>query len=277
MAKDIDLTSQKWLNLVFEGKNKSYGAYVLREESSNRHLKALLIVLVVGLALVFLPGVIKSLIPEKEEVIDDTVISVTSVDLTNIEQEVPEENIIRELANVPPPPVLKQTVQFTPPVIAPDEQVGDEDLMATQQDLTDSNVAISVATVQGVEEGGVDIADLEDHKVIVQQETPEIFSHVEDPAMFPGGQEEMMKWLAKNINYPPIAAEQGIQGRVTLRFIVGPDGTVSGVTVLRGLNPSLDKEAVRVVSNMPKWKPGKQNGVPVHVYFTLPVVFKLQR
>ena len=274
MAKDIDLTSQKWLNLVFEGKNKSYGAYVLREESSDRHIRSLIIVTLVGLGLVFLPNLIKSVIPQKQAVEQVTSVDMTAIDL---DQEIPEENQIKEIENVPPPPLLKETVQFTPPVIAKDEEVRDEDLLLTQQELTDNQVDISVATVQGVKEGGVDIADLQDHKVVVQEEKkPEIFSHVEVPPQFPGGEKELMKWLTDNINYPVIAAEQGIQGRVILRFVVGPDGTVGSVEVQRSLDPSCDKEAVRVVKKMPKWIPGKQNGNPVYVYYTLPVLFKLQ-
>ncbi|MDR0680315.1 MAG: TonB family protein [Dysgonamonadaceae bacterium] len=270
MARDIDLTAQRWLDLVFEGKNKRYGAYVLREESGNRHLKALLIVAVVGLALVFLPKVISSVIPKAPDIIQTE-----EVNMVEFNQEIPEEDQIKQIENVPPPPLLKETVQFTPPVIKRDEEVKNE--VVTQQELTDNKADISVKTVEGVKEGGVDIADLQDHKVVVQEEKkPEIFSHVEVPPSFPGGERELMKWLTENINYPVIAAEQGIQGRVILRFVVGPDGSVGSVEVQRSLDPSCDKEAVRVVKKMPKWIPGKQNGNAVYVYYTLPVLFKLQ-
>lgn len=277
MAKDIDLTSQKWLNLIFEGKNTSYGAYVLRNESSDRHLKALIIVLLIGLALVFLPGLIKGLIPEKTVETDDEILSVSEVTLTDIEQKVPEENVIKSIVEVPPPPVLKKSIQYTAPVIAPDEEVADEDLLATQQELTETNAAISVATVDGVEEGGVDIADLEDHKVVVQDDVVEPFSFVEMMPKFRSGDKELLEWLGKNINYPSQALERGVQGTVNLRFVVNPDGSVSNVQVLRPLDPSLDKEAIRVVSNMPKWTPGKQNGVAVPVWYNVPVQFKIDR
>lgn len=277
MAKDIDLTSQKWMDLIFEGKNKSYGAYVLREESSNRHLKALLIVFLVGLAAIYVPNWIKGLIPETLKDEGEEHVSVVEVQMSNIEEEVPEENIIRQLENVPPPPVLRQTIQFTPPVIARNEDVRDEDEMATQQELSDSNAAISVATVAGAVGAGVDIADLQDNKVILQEKEPEIHSHVEVMPRYPDGDAELMKWLSKNIDYPNVAAEQGIQGRVVLRFAVGPDGSISRVEVIRPLNPSLDKEAVRVVSKMKKWIPGTQNGVAVSVWYTLPVLFQLER
>jgi protein TonB len=270
MTKDIDLTAQQWLDLIFEGKNKQYGAYVLREESGNRHLRALLIVTVVGFASIFLPEIISSVIPEAAEMTQTE--EVTMVEIT---QEIPEEDQIKQIENVPPPPLLKETVQFTPPVIKRDEEVTNE--VVTQQELTDNKADISVKTVEGVKEGGVDIADLQDHKVVVQEEKkPEIFSHVEVPPSFPGGEKELMKWLTENINYPVIAAEQGIQGRVILRFVVGPDGSVGNVEVQRSLDPSCDKEAVRVVKKMPRWIPGKQNGNAVYVYYTLPVLFKLQ-
>ncbi|GHT01330.1 cell envelope biogenesis protein TonB [Bacteroidia bacterium] len=270
MAQDFDLTSQRWLDLVFEGKNKQYGAYVLREESSNRHLKSLIIVAIVGSALIFLPNVIKNALPKAPDVIQTD-----EVTMVEINQEIPEEDQIKQAEPVPPPPLLKETVQFTPPVIKRDEEVQNE--VITQTELTDNKADISVATVEGSKDGGVDIADLQDHKVVVQEEKkPEIFSHVEVPPSFPGGDKEMMKWLQDNISYPVIAQEQGIQGRVILRFVVGPDGSVGQVEVQRSLDPSCDKEAQRVVKKMPKWIPGKQNGNAVYVYYTLPVLFKLQ-
>jgi protein TonB len=272
MAKDIDLTSPKWLALVFEGKNKEFGAYVLRDSSSDRHLKALLIVAAVGLLAIFLPNLIKSVIPKGQEKVEQ----ITEVNMIDLNQEIPEENKIKEIENIPPPPLLKETVQFTPPVVAKDEDVREEDMMLTQQELTDNQVAISVANVEGAKEGGVDIADLVEHKVVVQDEKPKIFDHVEIPPQFPGGEQELMKYLRDNIRYPAIAQEQGIQGRVVLRFVVNPDGTIGNVEVQRSLDPSCDKEAQRVVKSMPKWDPGKQNGNAVHVYFTLPVSFKLQ-
>jgi TonB family protein len=129
----------------------------------------------------------------------------------------------------------------------------------------------------GVKESGIDIRDLAEQKVVVQKEKPQIFSHVEVPPQFPGGEKELMKWLSENIKYPKNAAEQGIQGRVVLRFVVTPDGSVEYVEVQRSLDPSCDKEAVRVVKEMPKWVPGKQNGNAVYVYYTLPILFKLQK
>ena len=115
--------------------------------------------------------------------------------------------------------------------------------------------------------------------VQVVEEEPEeqtIFEVVENMPDFPGGQAALMQYLAKNIKYPTIAQENGTQGRVTCQFVVGADGRVRDVNVLRGVDPYLDKEAVRVIMSMPKWIPGKQNGKAVSVKYTIPVVFKLQ-
>lgn len=109
-----------------------------------------------------------------------------------------------------------------------------------------------------------------------QEETEEIFTVVEEPTEFPGGMPALMKYLSNNIRYPEIAAENGIQGRVIVSFVVERNGKPSQVTIARGVDPALDKEAVRVVENMPAWKPGKQRGKPVRQRFNLPVVFRLQ-
>ncbi|MDO4770720.1 energy transducer TonB [Porphyromonas sp.] len=104
----------------------------------------------------------------------------------------------------------------------------------------------------------------------------QVFDFLEEMPEFPGGEVEMMKFLQKNVVYPTIAQENGIQGRVSVGFVVEKDGSVSDVKVLRGVDPSLDKEAVRVVKSMPKWKPGMQTGKPVRCRFTIPVNFRLR-
>lgn len=109
-----------------------------------------------------------------------------------------------------------------------------------------------------------------------EEVTQEIFVVVEDAPQFPGGESALMKYLNENIRYPIVAQENGIQGRVTCQFVVERDGSISDVQVVRGQDPSLDREAVRVIQSMPKWKPGKQRGVPVRVRYTLPVLFRLQ-
>ncbi len=109
-----------------------------------------------------------------------------------------------------------------------------------------------------------------------EEVTEEIFVVVENQPEFPGGNAAMMKFLSDNIKYPLIAQENGIQGRVICNFVVERDGSITDVQVVRGVDPSLDREAVRVIQQMPRWTPGKQRGQAVRVRFTLPVVFRLQ-
>ena len=108
------------------------------------------------------------------------------------------------------------------------------------------------------------------------QDNPQIFNHVEVMPQFPGGETAVLKWLAEKIQYPPDAQDKGIQGRVGTRFVITPDGSIENVEVVKSVDPSLDKEAIRVVKAMPKWIPGKQNGKPVYVYYSLPIAFRLQ-
>ena len=208
------------------------------------------------------------------------VISADSTPKGNIilaEYDLPEkDNDIQELVKqVPPPPDLKATIKLTPPVIKADSEVSKADEMLTQEELSNANAAISIITNPGVEGGTVDPADLVDNTIITYKTTNEVVEFAEQMPQFVGGDKELMSYLSKNIKYPVIAQETGVQGTVTLRFVVGKDGNIKDVTILRSLDPSCDKEAVRVVKSMPQWIPGKQNGIPVAVYYTIPVKFKL--
>ena len=177
-----------------------------------------------------------------------------------------------------PPPALKSTIKFTAPVIKKDEEVHDDDELKSQDELTETKVQISIADVKGNDElNGKDIADLQE--VITQApeaQEEEPYMMVEQMPQFPGGPAELLKYIAKNLKYPVIAQENGIQGKVILRFVVNAQGHVENVKVLRSLDPYCDKEAIRVVKSLPQWIPGKQNGRNVPVYYTCPIVFKLQ-
>ena len=277
MAKDINLTSEKWIDLIFEGKNKNYGAYTLRKNSPKRHTFAFIVVMIAAALTVLGAMGLKSINDAREARESMTQVSA----LSNIEldkPEVPEENQVKKF-EAPPPVELKSTIQFTAPVIKKDEEVPEEQTMKSQEELVKSDVQISIADVKGTnEETGVDIATLQEHKVIVQEEVKEekVFEIVEQPPSFPGGESAMYEWLSKNINYPVIAQENNIQGRVTCQFVVGRNGEIEDVRVVRGVDPSLDKEAIRVIKSMPKWIPGRQGGNAVKVRYTLPVQFRLQ-
>ena len=274
MPKDFDLNSQRWLDLVFVDKNKEYGAYIHREESSDRHLKALIIITFIALGLIFLPKLIKTMMPAQKELTQTTMVDLSNID---INQEVPEENQMKEVV-VPPPPELKSTVQYVPPVIVDDAEIAEDDVILTQLELTETTATISVATVVGSETGTVDIQDLVDHKVITEDTTkPQIYdiTGVQVEPSFPLGDPTL--WLMKNMRYPAAAEERGVNGRVGLRFVVTPTGSIEDVIITRTLDPSCDREAKRAVESMPKWNPGKQNGNPVYVYFHVSIWFKIDR
>ena len=267
MAK-IDLTSSAWCDLIFNGKNKAYGAYKMREDSPKRHNIAMLFVVVVALIGFSIPALIKLATPKQNEV----------TTLSQLEEpEVKQDEMKKVEPVAPPPPALKSSIKFTAPVIKKDEEVHEDDEIKSQQELTETKVTISIADVKGNDEAnGKDIADL---KQVVTQAEPEpekIFDMVEQMPTFPGGNAELMSFLAKNIKYPTIAQENGTQGRVIVQFVVEKDGSIADARVARGVDPYLDKEALRVIKSMPHWIPGKQNGKPVRVKYTVPVMFKLQ-
>jgi protein TonB len=270
MAKDVDLTSREWLNLVFEGKNKEYGAYELRDSSSDRHLKALLIVTMVGLALIFLPRLVTSVIPQPDRVVISGGVFIS--DLGETPPAKPAETVA---AIIPPSLEVRKSIQFTPPRIVDDQAVRNE--VATQIDLSDPTAVIAIHTVtDGLEIGGVHPDEV---TTIIQEEPkdPTIEVAPEIPAAFPGGEKALMQWLSDNLVYPVGALERGAQGQVIIRFVVAPDGLIGNVEIVRrSVDPSLDQEAVRVVKKMPKWFPGKHNGKVVYAYYTLPVRFRLQ-
>ena len=166
----------------------------------------------------------------------------------------------------PPPPAQQQEVVAEVLTIVEDNvDVGNQILMSAEDTQgaaqTETYVPPSIAVVAQVEE-----------------ESPEhIFVIVETQPEFPGGDGARLAFLNSNIKYPVVAQENGIQGRVVLQFVVNVDGSIVDIEVVRGVDPSLDREAMRVVGIMPKWKPGEQRGKPVRVRFTLPVQFRLQQ
>ncbi len=272
----IDLISNEWADLVFEGRNQAYGAYRLRKSTSKRNLWSLLIVLIAAVV-IFSAIAIKNVIQANQKVA-----ITTEVELSKIETK--KQAKVEKKAPVkiePPKPVekVKSSIKFTAPVIKKDEDVKPEEEMKNQDELQKTKTTIGAFNVVGNDEVGGEV--LKAKEEIAQPEPPKeeenkVFDVVEENPSFPGGQAALMQWLNENIKYPVIAAENGIEGRVIVQFVVSKTGSISDVRVVRGVDPSLDKEAVRVVSNMPNWTPGRQNGTTVNVRFTLPVTFRLQ-
>jgi len=276
MAKDINLISKEWNDIIFEGKCKDYGAYEMRSSSSKRHLIAFGISFLIVILVALLPTIVSEIEkrrPVVENITEDTVL----VDLQKeLEEQVQKQDEIRDHSEPPPPP-LRSTIQFTAPEIVESDKITEDDQMKSQDDLNESRVQISTATVEGTdEEFGMDIADLEQHREIAEDTSDRtVHTVVEQMPEFPGGTAELLKYLSQNIKYPPAAAENGISGRVMLKFVINRNGEVGQITVISGVDPLLDREAVRVVQSMPKWIPGKQNGKSVNVFYTVPVVFRL--
>jgi protein TonB len=270
MQRDIDINSSEWCDIVFEGKNKEYGAYILRSLSGKRHSRALIMITILFICCLFMPALFKSVMPKKKE----RMVEVTSLADLKVEETKPKEEII----TAPPPPPLKSSIKFTPPVIKPDEEVAEEDEVKTQETLNETKITISVADVKGTdEEHGIDVADLDENQQITEEVSEEqVFVIVEQMPSFPGGEEALRKFIAHSIKYPVIAQENGIQGKVYVTFVVDRDGSVTQAKIARGVDPSLDKEALRVVNSLPKWVPGKQGGKAVKVSYTVPISFVLQ-
>lgn len=179
------------------------------------------------------------------------------------------ENVFEQEIEIP---ITEQPELVVPP---PPQAPAIADILT----IVDDNDDVEETTIASSEETGENV-EIKDIAVAVDEDAPEeeeIFEIVEESPDFPnGGMVGLLQYLSKNIKYPTVAQETGAQGRVTVQFVVNKDGSIVDVKVLRGVDPYLDKEAVRVISTMPKWKPGKQRGKPVRCKYTVPVMFKLQ-
>ena len=285
MAKEVDLSSREWCDLVFEGKNKDFGAYVIRTDSPKRHNKAVLWTIIGAIIFGLLAwGFVKANQyleerrlaeqGEQEEVLIDM-----SQDAEEPEQE--EQRLEQPKPEVLPEEVLK-SVKVTELQIVEDDKVKKEDEIKTQDELKETETAFGQKdNEKGTEDRNI-TKTLKDEVVVEKKEEKpkevkeEIFRSVEQMPQFPGGDAALMKFLQSHINYPPMAAENNVQGKVILQFVVEKDGKVGEVKVARSVDKDLDREAIRVVKTLPRFTPGRQNGQPVRVWYTLPVTFKLQ-
>lgn len=188
----------------------------------------------------------------------------TSTD-TNVQNKVVAEAVdtvvTTDTVAVPPPP-LKTIIKFTAPAhVAADKRARDIE-----------NAKRGVKSTIKFTTAGITVEN-----ILRNTDSVKPLNEAEEMPKYPGGDEELLKFIKDNLHYPPVAAEAGIEGRVNIRFVVNPNGNVTDVTVIRGLDATCDKEAVRVIKLMPKWIPGKQKGREVPVYYTLPIVYKLQK
>ena len=274
----IDLIDNGWVDLVFEGKNQAYGAYQLRKDTGKRNLKALITMFLIFAA-------IAAIVIAKVS-IDNYIASRNAAIETDVELQSLAEKKEAKAEKKDEPEVekieierVKSSVAFTVPEIKKDDEVKEEQEIKSQDELQETNTAIGAFNVEGNDETGGEV--LKAKEVIAEPEPPKVeetkvFDVVEEMPQFPGGQAALLEYLAKNIKYPVVAEENGVQGRVIVTFVVERDGSITDVRVVKSVDPSLDKEAARVVKSMPKWQPGKQNGSAVRVKYTVPLQFRLQ-
>ena len=282
MAK-IDLYDPKWVDMVFAGKNKEYGAYQLRKGTSGRNIKALLI-LVIAAALV--GGFLAWKVIEQKQA-EEQQAYMEAMELAKLQQQAKKEEKKKEPVKpkIEPKkeiPVARETQKFTAPVIKKDELVKEEN-QVKQMDKLDEKVAVGTENKEGTKDR---LAEAVRSDIAVAAPPPppapkpevsnKVFDVVEEMPHFPGGAAALQAFLSSNTKYPVVAQENGVQGRVIVSFVVERDGSITDVKVVRSVDPSLDREATRVVKSMPRWSPGKQNGSAVRVKYTVPVVFRLQ-
>lgn len=287
MAKDVDLSSKEWTDIIFEGKNKEFGAYDLRKQSDRRHNRAVLFTLI-GLVVVLIGGYFWGMYSDfrmkQHELELQAQLEQQLAAMEAQEEEMQEEEEVIEAVQEPEqeealPEEILNTIKDTEIAIAADNEVTED--ITSKDDVQESTAAAGASTFdQGTD--NLEVVRTHKDEIIVEEKKPEpvkeeVFTAVEQMPQFPGGEAELLKYVATHIKYPTMAAENNIQGRVVVKFVVKKDGNVGDVVVLRGKDPDLDKEAVRVVKTLPKFIPGKMNGQAVSVWYTLPINFKLQQ
>ena len=274
----IDLISGEWTELVFAGRNQAYGAYKLRQGTGKRNVISIIAVVCLIIACQIGLTIKKAADAEaaKRAAMNQ------AMQLTQLEQPKKAE-VKQKQVKVEPEKVVEQvksSIKFTAPVIKKDSEVKPEDELKTQDQIMETKTAIGSFDVKGNDDVNGEV--LKAKEVIAQPEPPKheeeskVFDVVEQMPSFPGGQGALLEYLASHVKYPVVAQENGVQGRVVVSFVVERDGSITDVRVVRSVDPSLDREAQRVVSSMPRWTPGKQNGSAVRVKYNVPVMFKLQ-
>lgn len=263
----------QYLDEIFESHNKAYGAYVMRKRAQMYLLIAFSIALAIVSTIFVAPFVAARLKPEDEP------LHVKSRMINYSELAAPppiDKNVV-----LPPdlneiPKMIRTTLKFLPPVIKPDSEVLDEELPPSQDDL--KLVAAGEETVEGNDSiifddfAQVDLQLMDE--VAKEDKAPLVFA--EQMPIYPGGNEALLQFIQEHLRYPKIAIDNGVQGRVFASFVVDKKGKVSKVEIVRGLGFGCDEEAIRVISMLPDWKPGKQNGISVAVKMNIPIQFVLK-
>jgi len=259
MAKE-KVNSPDFDDIVFEERNKEYGAYRLRKKYNRNVLIGMLIGIIIIATAIITPYLNAKAAENKSRRAERQV----EIKMENLDT--PNEQVAPPPPPPPPPTDVVQQQKYVPPVVV--DSIKPEDvkqLMTADQAQTEVTNKEVVEVVQQVKEE-VQEADAEVTPFVVVEEMP----------MFPGGDVELLKYIAEHTQYPEVAKENNIQGKVIIRFCVTSKGGVSQVSVLKGVDPELDKEAIRVVNTLPTFKPGKQGGKPVPVWYMVPITFTLK-
>lgn len=246
-------------DIVFENRNKEYGAYDIRRRYSRTMSLSILIGIIVVLTAAIVPYIRAKNIAQVKQRDANEIIAEMANDLQQEEAAPPPPP-------PPPPPEEQQTVvKYVAPVVVDTVKPEEATQFMTADDVVETVVDAEVVEV------------IEQVQEEIQEEAPqEVFVVVEEMPSFPGGDVELFKFIYDNIKYPELAKENNIQGKVILRFCVTYKGTVDQVSIVRGVDPSLDNEAIRVIKMLPLWKPGKQGGKPVNVWYSVPINFQLK-
>ncbi len=270
--KNLLAMENSFVDIVFEGRNKLYGAYALRKGYGRTMQKSVLMGVTFFLLMVLLPNLYATLVPDVKPDEIAYVVEFKNVDIR------PDPKPVPPPVKEEPKPVEK-TVKSVVPVVLPDEEVKvdyappvEEELKSAKPALItqDGEVLVDVITAPSTSTASASSIAVE-----VAPEKEKEYVQVDQQPEFLGGNAAMGSFLQKHLRYPSEAVRAGIQGRVFLEFSVGSDGKIENVKSIKGIGFGCDEEAIRVVKLMPDWKPGKQAGVPVRVRFTLPIVFKM--
>lgn len=251
--------NQDFDDLVFNGRNKEYGAYILRRNYNRTVLVSLLIAIIVTVTGIITPYLNAKALESRQKRAERKV----EIKMENLDQ--PDEKVDPPPAAPPPPADVVQQQKYVPPVVV-DSVKPEDDIRLMTADEAQAEVR-NEEVVEAVKEVKEEVKESE------AEEVP--FVVVEESPMFPGGDAALYKFISEHINYPEIARENNIQGKVIVKFCVTAKGGINQVSILKGVDPELDAEAIRVVNTLPAFKPGKQGGKPVPVWFICPIKFQL--
>ena len=282
----VDLISRQWCDIVFEGRNKEYGAYRLRAHAGIRNLKALitLLIIICAVGVIIAVKTVVSNTIESRNLDKNTGTTLAQLEEKQEEKKEEKKEIKVEYEQPKEQKVaVKASIQFTVPKIVEDNAFEETKELKSQEEVTKSSIAIAAADYEGDATGGINIDDLKENQRaggtdVAPPKEEEVVDNavVEVAATFPGGESALLGFIAKNLKYPNIALEQELQGTVILKFEVGKDGSVSRIKIVKSLSPECDKAATDVVKKLPRFSPAKQQGHPVPVWFTLPIRFQIQ-